>query len=144
MSQEIEFDYIIIGAGILGSACAYSMSRKLETLGKRNRIAVLDLDLEGEFSSTLKNAGGVRATWRNEANIQLCNYSIGFYESIGKEIDFKQTGYYWLHNEQTRPPTYATVKSTSDAKTGTFTSWDRKAKLRCLLRILRSGRSEVR
>ncbi|NIP39738.1 MAG: FAD-binding oxidoreductase, partial [Candidatus Dadabacteria bacterium] len=56
--------------------------------------------LSGEHSSTLKNAGGVRATWRNRANVQLCKYSINFYETLRDEIQFRQLGYYWLHDEQ--------------------------------------------
>lgn len=88
-----KYDYLIIGAGILGSAVAYHLSKKSDS------IAVVDVDLDGEYSSTLKNAGGVRATWRNSSNIQLCNYSIKFYETISDKISFKQKGYYWLHNK---------------------------------------------
>ena len=95
------YEFLIIGGGILGSAAAFSLSKNLKEKNKPVSIALLDLDLEGEFSSTLKNAGGVRATWRNDANIQLCSYSIKFFETIGKYIDLKQLGYYWLHNEKT-------------------------------------------
>ncbi len=96
-----KFEYLIVGAGILGSAVAYHLSKRLVEMNISPSIAVLDLDLEGEFSSTLKNAGGVRATWRNASNIQLCKYSIEFYEKISSEIGFKQKGYYWIHNEKT-------------------------------------------
>lgn len=92
------YDIIIAGAGIIGSAAAYSLSNKVSASGRKLKIAVIDLDLEGEFSSTLKNAGGVRATWRNRANIELCNFSIKFFESIRNIINFKQLGYFWLHN----------------------------------------------
>jgi len=100
MGKE-SYEYLIVGGGILGSATAFSLSEKLRQKGKPVSIAMLDLDLEGEFSSTLKNAGGIRATWRNDANIQLCSYSIKFFETIGEYIDLKQLGYYWLHNENT-------------------------------------------
>ena len=96
-----EFEYLIIGGGILGTASAYSLSKELKKNGSAVSIAVIDLDLEGEFSSTLKNAGGVRATWRNDANIQLCKFSIDFFETISDYIDFKQFGYYWLHSDTT-------------------------------------------
>lgn len=95
--SKYKIDYLIVGAGIMGSAVAYHLSEK----AKNSSIAVVDFDLEGEFSSTLKNAGGVRATWRNSSNVQLCNYSINFYEKISEIISFKQKGYYWLHNEKT-------------------------------------------
>lgn len=96
-----KFEYLILGAGIIGSAVAFNLSKRLRDKDKNISIAVIDLDLDGEFSSTLKNAGGVRATWRNKSNIQLCNYSIRFFEKISDKISFKQKGYYWLHNEKT-------------------------------------------
>ncbi|MGH7889352.1 MAG: NAD(P)/FAD-dependent oxidoreductase, partial [Thermodesulfobacteriota bacterium] len=94
------FDFLFIGGGILGSSGAMALSKKLEERGEKARIAVIDLDLEGEHSSTLKNAGGVRATWRNRANIELCKYSIDFYETIRDEVQFRELGYFWLHDEE--------------------------------------------
>ncbi len=90
-------DFLIIGAGIMGSACAYSVSLRFP----KAKIIVLDPDLDGEFSSSLKNAGGVRATWRGRANVELCARSIQFYEKIADIVLFKQSGYYWLHDEKT-------------------------------------------
>ncbi len=94
------FDILFIGAGIMGSASAYALSKELEKRGRNLNIGVIDLDLEGEYSSTLKNAGGVRATWRNRANIELCKYSINFFETISDEIQFRKLGYYWMHGEK--------------------------------------------
>lgn len=94
------FDYLIIGAGIMGSAVAYSLSKRLNERGKGVSIGVLDPDLEGEHSSSLKNAGGVRATWRNRANIELAKFSIDFYERVAEEIQFRKLGYYWMHGER--------------------------------------------
>ncbi len=93
-------DFLFIGAGILGSAGAYALSKKLGERGMKASIGVIDIDLEGEHSSTLKNAGGVRATWRNRANIELCKYSIEFYESIAEIIQFRELGYFWMHGER--------------------------------------------
>ncbi len=94
------FDFLFIGGGILGSSGAMALSKKLEERGGKARIAVIDLDLDGEHSSTLKNAGGVRATWRNRANIELCKYSIDFYETIRDEVQFRELGYFWLHDQE--------------------------------------------
>jgi len=96
--MERSFDFLFAGAGILGSSAAYALSMELERRGERASIGVIDLDLEGEHSSTLKNAGGVRATWRNRANIELCKYSIDFYETISEVIQFREFGYYWMHD----------------------------------------------
>lgn len=98
MAMERSFDFLFTGAGILGSSAAYALSMELERRGERASIGVIDLDLEGEHSSTLKNAGGVRATWRNRANIELCKYSIDFYETISEVIQFREFGYYWMHD----------------------------------------------
>jgi sarcosine oxidase subunit beta len=91
------FDFLFIGAGILGSAGAYALSKKLGERGMKAAIGVIDIDMEGGLSSTLKNAGGVRATWRSRANIELCRYSIDFYESIADLIQFRELGYFWMH-----------------------------------------------
>ncbi len=97
---DYNFDFLFIGGGILGSSGAMAISKRLAERGESARIAVIDVDLEGEYSSTLKNAGGVRATWRNRANIELCKYSIDFYEAIRDEIQFRELGYFWMHDEE--------------------------------------------
>ena len=97
---DYNFDFLFIGGGILGSSGAMALSKRLQERGESARIAVIDVDLEGEHSSTLKNAGGGRATWRNRANIELCKYSIDFYETIREEIQFRELGYYWMHDEE--------------------------------------------
>ncbi|HLE24347.1 MAG TPA: FAD-dependent oxidoreductase, partial [Thermodesulfobacteriota bacterium] len=96
---DYNFDFLFIGGGILGSSGAMALSKRLEERGENARIAVIDVDLEGEHSSTLKNAGGVRATWKNRANVELCKYSIDFYETIREEIQFRELGYFWMHDE---------------------------------------------
>ncbi|NIP32001.1 MAG: FAD-dependent oxidoreductase [Candidatus Dadabacteria bacterium] len=97
--SKVHFDFLIVGAGIIGSAISYILSETLKRSNQKSNIGVIDLDLEGEYSSTLKNAGGVRSTWRNRANVELCKYSIDFFEKISDKIDFKQKGYFWLHDE---------------------------------------------
>ena len=98
--ESKKFDYLFVGAGILGSSGAMALAEKLSAKGKKVSVGVIDIDLAGEHSSTLKNAGGVRATWRNRPNVELCKYSIDFYEKLKDRIQFRQHGYYWLHNEE--------------------------------------------
>ncbi len=97
---DYEFDILLVGGGILGSSCSMALAKGLEQRGRPVNIGVIDLDLEGEHSSTLKNAGGVRATWRNRANIELCKFSIDFYRTIKNDIQFREFGYYWMHDEE--------------------------------------------
>lgn len=99
--ESKKFEYLFAGAGILGSSAAMALAENLRAKGREVNIGVIDVDMQGEYSSTLKNAGGVRATWRNRANVELCKYSINYYEQLRDELQFKQLGYYWLHNEQT-------------------------------------------
>lgn len=88
-------DYLIVGAGIIGSALALKLSEK----GAKN-ILVVDLDLEGRFSSSELNAGGVRATWFNKNNAEISKYSIRFYETLGESVGFRQKGYFWLYSSK--------------------------------------------
>jgi FAD-dependent oxidoreductase domain-containing protein 1 len=97
---DYEFDFLLVGGGILGSSCSMALAKGLGQTGRPVNIGVIDLDLEGEHSSTLKNAGGVRATWRNRANIELCKFSIDFYRTIKNDIQFREFGYYWMHDEE--------------------------------------------
>ncbi|MGQ0793171.1 MAG: NAD(P)/FAD-dependent oxidoreductase [Deltaproteobacteria bacterium] len=97
---DYSFDFLFIGGGILGSSGAMSLAKMLALRAESASVAVLDLDLEGEHSSSLKNAGGVRATWRNRANVALCKYSIDFYETIAEQVQFKELGYYWMHDAE--------------------------------------------
>lgn len=86
-------DILILGAGILGSSCAWHLSNKPSL-----EITVVDLDLAGSFSSSELNAGGVRATWWHPLNMQLSRDSIRFYESIAQEVQFFQKGYLFLYS----------------------------------------------
>ena len=98
--MDYKFDFLFVGGGILGSSCSMALAKGLEERGRTLSIGVIDIDLEGEHSSTLKNAGGVRATWRNRANIELCKFSIDFYRTLKSDIQFREFGYYWMHDQE--------------------------------------------
>ncbi len=86
---------VIIGAGIIGSAIAYELSRRGIT-----DLRVLDPDLEGSLSSTERNAGGVRHLWQQPINVELSRISIHLFERLKQEIGFQQSGYLWLFSEE--------------------------------------------
>lgn len=90
------YDVIIIGAGLIGSSIAW----RLVTKGCRD-VALIDIDLAGLFSSSELSAGGVRATWCRPVDLDLSRACLEFYETIKEEVDFKQRGYLWLHDEST-------------------------------------------
>lgn len=99
-------DIVIVGAGLIGSSVAMNLAR----LSKR-AVTVLDVDLEGKFSSSELNAGGVRATWTQPLNAALARNSIAYYESVRDEIGFRQRGYFWMHSRESWPGAIERLRS---------------------------------
>lgn len=87
-------DVVVIGGGVIGLSTAYNLAR-------RGAGSVLLLD-QGSFGagSTCKAAGGVRASFSDEANIVMGNYGLDVFERFGElfdqEIDLVQNGYLFL------------------------------------------------
>lgn len=86
---------IIVGAGIIGSAVAFELSRR-----KGIQLSVVDPDLTGSLSSSERNAGGVRHLWQQPINMELARASIALFDQVGEEIGFQRTGYLWLFNHE--------------------------------------------
>ena len=103
MDAQPRYDVVVIGAGIVGSSVTMALAER----GKRT--LAIDIDLSGRLSSSEKNAGGVRATWWEAVNISLCRASIKYYESIAREVGFRQKGYLWLYDAETWPKALAHV-----------------------------------
>lgn len=91
----LQSDIVIVGAGLLGSSVAMHLAQR----GAKS-VLVVDLDLEGVFSSSELNAGGVRATWNNPVNAAISKVSIDYYASVASEVGFRQKGYFWMYSEQ--------------------------------------------
>lgn len=85
---------VIIGGGVMGVAAAYELARS--GVGE---VVLLD---RGSFGagSTCRAAGGVRAQFSDELNIQLGARSLATFENFGRlfdtEIDLHQVGYLFL------------------------------------------------
>ena len=70
---------------------------------------MVDPDLAGERSSSQLNAGGVRATWWQPVNVELCAATIAFFAEHREELAFRERGYLWLHGPGRWPAAAAHV-----------------------------------
>jgi len=74
--------------------------RKLHSAGVAERsratIVVLDVDLEGTYSTSELNPRGMRANWTREVNQLLARESLAYYERLKEQVGFAQKGYLWL------------------------------------------------
>ncbi len=86
---------LIVGAGLAGSATAMHLA----ALGE-DGVVVIDPDLAGARSSSELNAGGVRATWWQPVNVELCAATIAFIGGHREEFGFREDGYLWLHGPE--------------------------------------------
>ncbi len=86
---------LIVGAGLAGSATAMHLA----ALGDDD-VLVVDPDLAGARSSSELNAGGVRATWWQPVNVELCAATIDFMARHREELGFREHGYLWLHGPE--------------------------------------------
>ncbi len=92
--MAVQTETLIIGAGVVGS----SVAMHLAELGMTG-IRVVDFDLSGTLSSSELNAGGVRATWAQDINIQLSKMTIEYFSKNAQDVGFRSCGYLWLHPE---------------------------------------------
>ena len=95
---------LIVGAGLAGSALAMHLAEMGEP-----GVVVVDPDLAGERSSSQLNAGGVRATWWQPVNVELCAATIAFFAGHSQELGFRERGYLWLHGPERWPGATAHV-----------------------------------
>lgn len=92
-------DIVIIGAGIVGT----SIACHLALLGRLD-VAVIEKGPSPGLGSTAKAAGGIRAQFSSDINIELSKLSLERFErfssEIGVDVPFTQAGYLWI---ATRP-----------------------------------------
>lgn len=90
-AERIPVEVLIVGAGVVGSAVAMALA-EAGVAGVR----VVDADLEGGWSSSELNAGGVRATWSQPINIELARDTIEFMAAHAQDVGYRPAGYLWL------------------------------------------------
>jgi sarcosine oxidase subunit beta len=80
---------------VVGSALAMHLAE----MGEEG-VLVIDPDLAGSLSSSERNAGGVRATWWQRVNIDLCARTIDHFREHGPDLGFRPNGYLWLYGPE--------------------------------------------
>jgi sarcosine oxidase subunit beta len=87
-------EVVIVGGGVMGASIAFHLTEFGIT-----DVVLLERDTLSS-GSTSKSAGGIRAQFADELNIRIALRSIAeleaFPERVGAEIDFEQSGYLFL------------------------------------------------
>src|ERR1700731_3865783 len=94
MSQPVKIDALIIGAGIMGTSCAFQLSER------GLRVAVLEAQISPAMGSTGRSTAGVRVQFTEEVNIRLSWESIQEYQHFqdlyGEDAGYRPIGYLFL------------------------------------------------
>ncbi len=108
------YDIILAGGGIMGSAIAYNLIKHAPAL----RILVVERDSTYEYSSTLRSDGNIRIQFDTEANIKISQYGMEVLETFAEEfatadhtpsIDFRKQGNLYLVQDSLRELSQAGV-----------------------------------
>jgi FAD-dependent oxidoreductase domain-containing protein 1 len=100
-----QYDAVIIGGGVVGSAIAYFLAGPLAFKGS---IAVIEKDPAYEAAATPRSAGGIRQQFSTPENIQMSQFGAAFIKSIGEhlsvegeiaDVPFIEWGYLFLATE---------------------------------------------
>lgn len=90
-----EFDYVVVGGGCIGASIAYHLAKR-----GAGSVALLEREKFLGQCSTGKCAGGVRAQFSTQVNVELSLLSIKAFENFEAELDhplqFLQWGYLFL------------------------------------------------
>jgi FAD-dependent oxidoreductase domain-containing protein 1 len=90
-------DVVIVGGGIVGSACAYFLSADPAFRGRR--VIIIERDPSYRDGSTSRSAGGLRQQFSTPENIAMSQFTLGMFRRLrstfGADADmaFREQGY---------------------------------------------------
>lgn len=90
------FDYIIIGAGVIGCSTAYHLKKALP----ESKILLIDRNHTAGTGTTAKSAALYRNFFSSRTNRMLAASSIKYYLELGEKIHLDPIGYLWLFSEE--------------------------------------------
>lgn len=96
----VEYDAVIVGAGIIGLSTAYHIKNR----NPNAKILVVDkLNAAGQ-ANTAKSAAAFRCLFSSHTNFVLADSSVEFYHHLQEDLDIdlklRWVGYLWLFDEE--------------------------------------------
>jgi glycine/D-amino acid oxidase-like deaminating enzyme len=92
----MDYDFIIIGAGVIGCSTAYHLKRTNPELN----VLIIDKNQRVGFGNTAKSAALYRNLFSSKTSRKLAESSIYYYNKIAEKIKLQKSGYLWLFSEQ--------------------------------------------
>lgn len=99
------FDAVIVGGGVVGSASAYYLKKN----GFTGSIAIIEQDTTWQSGCTARSAGGLRQQFSTPENIKLSLFGLNLIRNLTQEfgadadVGFKEQGYLILASESGLP-----------------------------------------
>jgi glycine/D-amino acid oxidase-like deaminating enzyme len=91
------YDAVIVGAGIVGAACAYEFARR------DLRVVIVDRDVVGS-GATAAGMGHIVAMDDSDAQFALTRYSQRLWQALGpalpKDVEYEQCGTIWVAGDE--------------------------------------------
>ncbi len=92
----MDFDYIIVGAGVIGSSIAYYLKKALPY----SNILLVDRNHTAGAGNTAKSAALYRNFFSSATSRMLAGSSIKFYLELEDKVNLAPIGYLWLFSEE--------------------------------------------
>ncbi|KCZ71554.1 glycine/D-amino acid oxidase, deaminating [Candidatus Methanoperedens nitroreducens] len=92
----MNFDYIIVGAGVIGSSIAYYLKSALQD----SKILLLDKNHSAGAGNTARSAALYRNFFSSHTSRVLAGSSIRYYLELGDKVQLDPIGYLWLFSEE--------------------------------------------
>ncbi len=118
----MDFDYIIVGAGVVGSSIAYYLKNELPG----SNILLLDRNHTAGAGNTARSAALYRNFFSSPTSRMLAGSSIKYYLELGDKVQLNPIGYLWLFSEEQWADSQKAIRQL-DQKKDRFEILDRAA-----------------